>query len=76
MLEIKSSQNTTFKKLLGLTTAKGLKKDKLFLLSGKKLIEEFLAKPHLKIINEIVTSRLKPLAKTAGFEPAHGQGFG
>jgi tRNA G18 (ribose-2'-O)-methylase SpoU len=69
MLEIASAQNTTFKKLLGLTQAKGLKKDGLFLLSGEKLVEEFLKKPQLKIIHEIVTPRLKPLAKTSGFKP-------
>src|ERR1700735_229078 len=69
MLSIASAQNATFKKLLGLTTAKGLKKDGLFLLSGEKLIEEFLKKPSLKIIDEIVTRRLKPLAKMSGLKP-------
>jgi len=61
MLKIESPQNATYKKLLSLTTAKGLKKEKLFLLSGEKLIKEFLKKPNLKIVYEIVAPRLKPL---------------
>jgi RNA methyltransferase, TrmH family len=60
MLTIDSPQNATFKKLLSLTTAKGLKKEGLFLLSGEKLVREFLAKPNLKITHEIVTRGMKP----------------
>lgn len=71
MLEIASAQNSTFKKLLVLTTSKGLRNNRQFLLSGEKLITEFLEKPHLKIIHEIVTARMKPLAKTSGFKPVH-----
>ena len=63
MLEIASPRNATFKKLLSLTTAKGLKKEKLFFLSGEKLIREFLEKPHLEIMVEIVGPRMKPLVK-------------
>lgn len=68
MLKIESPQNTTFKKLLSLTGAKGLKKEKLFLLSGEKLITEFLQKPHLEIVFEITTARLKPLVRAPGIE--------
>jgi TrmH family RNA methyltransferase len=62
---IDSAQNATFKKLLSLTTAKGLKKEKLFLLSGDTLVREFLKKPHLKIIHEIINGTMKALALPA-----------
>jgi TrmH family RNA methyltransferase len=52
---IESAQNDTFKKLLSLTSSKGLKEEGLFLLSGEKLIREFLQNPHLDIIHEILT---------------------
>lgn len=54
MLKIESSQNDTYKKLLSLTTSKGLKKEGLFLLSGEKLIHEFLKKPSLEIVHELL----------------------
>ncbi len=63
MLEIASAQNATFKKFLSLTTSKGLKKEKLFLLSGEKLIREFLKQPHLEMSCEIVMPKLKPLTR-------------
>lgn len=66
MLTIASEQNETFKKLLSLTTSKGLKKEGLFLLSGENLIREFLKKPHLKIHYELVTAKLKPLLPPGG----------
>lgn len=65
MLKIASVQNEQFKKLLSLTTAKGLKKEGMFLLSGEQLILEFIKKPHLKIHCELVTNKLKPLAQKA-----------
>ena len=52
---IESPQNDTFKKLLSLTSSKGLKEEGLFLLSGEKLIREFLRKPHLKVIHEVLS---------------------
>jgi len=61
---IESPNNGSFKKLLGLTTAKGLKAERLFLLSGEKLVREFLAKPNLKIVYEITEPALKPVAKS------------
>lgn len=69
MLSISSAQNATFKTLLGLTTAKGLKKSGLLLLSGEKLIREFLRQPHLKIHYEISRKGLKPLAIPAAEHP-------
>ena len=39
---IESPQNDTFKKLLSLTSSKGLKDEGLFLLSGEKLIRDTL----------------------------------
>lgn len=53
MLEISSTTNSLFKKFLSLTEAKGLKKEGLFLLSGKNLTQEFLRNPGLKIESEI-----------------------
>jgi TrmH family RNA methyltransferase len=62
---IESAQNETFKKLLSLTSSKGLKEEGLFLLSGEKLIREFLNKPHLNIVLEIKTPHQEPLAEGA-----------
>jgi len=62
MLTIESPHNDTFKKFLSLTGSKGLKNEKLFLLSGEKLIYEFLKNPRLKIVAEIITSSLLPLS--------------
>jgi RNA methyltransferase, TrmH family len=53
MLEITSATNALFRKFLSLTEAKGLKKEGLFLLSGKKLVGEFLKNPTLEIESEI-----------------------
>ena len=70
MLKIESAQNATFKKLANLTSAKGLKKENLLLLSGAKLIDEYIALPHikrpLKIIYEIVTPRMSVLTEVLG----------
>ena len=63
MLKIESPQNDTFKKLLSLIGSKGLKKEGLFLLSGEKLIREFLKKPHLNIVYEILGPHAQPLQK-------------
>ncbi|MDE2030114.1 MAG: RNA methyltransferase [Alphaproteobacteria bacterium] len=51
---IESARNGTFKKLLSLTASKGLKEEGLFLLSGEKLVREFLKKPNLGVVHEIV----------------------
>lgn len=62
MHKIESPQNEKFKTLLSLTTAKGLKKAGLFLLSGERLVREFLARPFLTIEYEIVTAKHAPLS--------------
>jgi TrmH family RNA methyltransferase len=63
MLKIESPHNDTFKKLLGLTSAKGLKQEALFILSGEKLIREFLHQPKLVVRHELVTPRLVSLTR-------------
>ena len=60
-MKIESAQNETYKRLLSLTTSKGLKEEGLFLLSGEKLIREFLKKPNLKIVYEVATAHHAPL---------------
>lgn len=62
MLKIASSQNATFKKLLSLTSSKGLRKERLFLLSGEKLVREYLAGPAPSIVYEITLPRRAPLS--------------
>jgi len=66
MLKIESAQNDTFKRLLSLTTSKGLKQEGQFLLSGEKLIREFLTHSNLKIVHELLGSRMEPLTSRAG----------
>jgi TrmH family RNA methyltransferase len=61
MLKIESPQNDTYKKLLSLTTSKGLKKEGLFLLSGEKLIREFLKKPNMPLVHEIMGPHAQPV---------------
>jgi tRNA G18 (ribose-2'-O)-methylase SpoU len=68
MLKIESQQNDTYKKLLSLTTSKGLKKDGLFLLSGEKLIREFLKKPNLKIVYELIGPHQQRLQKDVALQ--------
>ena len=58
---LESPHNETFKKLLSLTSSKGLKEEGLFLLSGEKLIREFLRQPHLVIAYEILAPGQEPL---------------
>lgn len=65
-IEISSSQNALYKQFKSLTESKGLKKEGLCLLSGKKLIQEFLLqqarslKP-LKIVGEICSPKSEAL---------------
>ncbi len=68
MLKIESPQNDTYKKLLSLASSKGLKKEGLFLLSGEKLIREFLKKPQLKIIYEIIGPHMEPFQTDASLQ--------
>lgn len=60
-LKIESASNDTFRMFSSLTISKGLKKEGLFILSGEKIIHEFLKKPNLKIAYELVTEKLSPL---------------
>ena len=60
MLEISSASNYLYKRLLSLTEAKGLKKEKSFLLSGKNLVQEHLKNPKLSLESEIFTEGMKP----------------
>lgn len=62
---ITSFQNALFKKYLSLTSAKGLRQEGLFLLSGEKLVREFLTKPNLKIHAELCGARAAPLPRNA-----------
>jgi RNA methyltransferase, TrmH family len=62
---IESAQNDVFKKLFSLISSKGLKEEGLFLLSGEKLIREFLKNQNLKIVYELPAPRRKPLVKEA-----------
>lgn len=58
---IQSPSNETFKSFLSLTTAKGLKKEGLFLLSGKDLVSEYLNLPPSKVpklVAEIVSGNM------------------
>lgn len=65
MLEITSASNALYRKYLSLLESKGLKKEGLFLLSGKNLVQEFLKNPTLKIENEIFMEGMQPQAKNA-----------
>jgi TrmH family RNA methyltransferase len=51
---LQSPAKPVFKKFLSLTTAKGLKAEGLFILSGEKLVREFLRNPHLRIEAEVL----------------------
>jgi len=67
---IESPQNDMFRKILSLTFARGLKKEGLFLLSGKKLIAEFLRDPNLKIMYEVTAPGMKAVAVLSSDHPA------
>ena len=62
---IESPQNERFKRLVSLTASKGLKEEGLFLLSGEKLIREFLAAPSLSLICEILAPGHTPVTELA-----------
>lgn len=74
MPTLESHANDTYKLLLSLTTAKGLHKTGLFLLSGEKLIREFLRKPFLEIEYEIRSPHLKSLTDNL-LPPSHSLEF-
>ena len=64
-LKISSNQNDSYKSFVALTTSKGLKDADVFLLSGEKLIREFLQKPNLKITHEIIRPGLSALTPSS-----------
>lgn len=57
---ITSSQNSKFQLWKSLLKSKGIKENGLFLLSGEKLIFEFLKDSDLEIVSEIITPGLRP----------------
>jgi len=59
--EITSSTNPQMKIWRSLLSSKGIKKEGLFILSGEKLILEFLKNPKLEIDCELVTKNQTPL---------------
>lgn len=61
MIQVSSRDNDNFKKMLSLTTSKGIRKEGLFILSGKKLIQEFIKKPTHKIEFEITHKDISPV---------------
>ncbi len=61
MIEISSKTNEHFRRWSDLSSARGIKKHKEFILMGEKLITEFLAKPGFKIKAEIIHEELQPL---------------
>lgn len=61
--KITSSSNPVFKNYLSLTTSKGLKKEGLFILSGEKLIREFIKKPTLDLVAEVVCGEMQAVSK-------------
>lgn len=60
-MEISSEKNDLFKTWQSLLTSKGIKKENLFILSGEKLIREFLRNPNFSIQAEIIHNELSPL---------------
>lgn len=54
MMLISSSTNERFRTWKSLLTSKGIKEHGQFLLSGEKIIREFLKKPNLEVVAELV----------------------
>jgi len=57
-LIIESNKNPLFKTISSLCSSKGIKKEGLFLLSGEKIINEFLKNPNSEIVYEIKIPKL------------------
>jgi TrmH family RNA methyltransferase len=58
---ITSSANAKFQTWKSLLVSKGIRKEKLFILSGEKVIQDFLRNPTVEISCELITSGLKPI---------------
>ncbi|MDR3560908.1 MAG: RNA methyltransferase [Negativicutes bacterium] len=69
-MEITSAHNDTFRMLASLTTAKGLRQEKLFLLGGERLVAEFLRAPHLRVAYQILGPGMQPLPLPDQADPA------
>lgn len=65
MKDITSSSNPQFKVWRSLLSSKGIKSEGLFLLSGEKLIHEFLKNPNFEIQAELVPKGGTPAQNTA-----------
>jgi RNA methyltransferase, TrmH family len=60
---IESLQNPAYKLFKSLVSAKGIKQEKLFILSGKKLVEESVQQRHSSICWEIITDELQSVSQ-------------
>ncbi len=60
MLEISSTSNALYRRFLSLLESKGLKKEKLFILSGRNLVQECLKDQKLQIQSEIFMEGMTP----------------
>lgn len=60
---ISSSSNPKFQLWLSLLKSKGIKEQGLFILSGEKLIQEYLREPRLEWVTEIRTEKMAPQQK-------------
>lgn len=63
--QINSSSNSKFQTWKSLLTSKGIKKEKLFILSGEKIVFEFLKNPHLSVSCELIREGFNPIQKSA-----------
>jgi RNA methyltransferase, TrmH family len=61
MIQISSSSNEKFRTWESLLSSKGIKEHGLFLLSGEKLVREFLKKPSSQVVAEIIPKSGKAL---------------
>lgn len=68
MKQLSSATNPLFKMWKGLLTSKGIREEGLFLLSGEKLIKEFLRSPDFEISAELVPGGSQPVSKAGAFE--------
>ena len=58
---LQSSSNSKFQLWKSLLKSKGIREHGLFILSGEKVIQEFLKNPNLKIVSEIITNKMMSL---------------
>jgi TrmH family RNA methyltransferase len=62
MIQITSPQNALFKIWMSLHSSKGIKKEKQFLVSGQKLVDELLKNKNIKVEGEIIHGGLESRA--------------